>query len=118
MSRSLVLAFPASEAQAAASRFAELRSHSVAGGESRTESPGNTERFSAGLDVSIGPLAPTETQLAIFWIAVTGMSKVKTEPLPGWLVTVISPPCASTMERLIASPIPVPGAPPPCCRPR
>ena len=33
---------------------------------------------------------------------------VKTEPCPGWLVTLIVPPCASTMARLIGKPMPVP----------
>ena len=38
----------------------------------------------------------------------TGSVKVNTEPLPGWLVTEILPPWASTMARHMASPMPVP----------
>ena len=37
-----------------------------------------------------------------------GRVKEKTDPLPGWLVTEIVPPCDSTMAFEIGSPIPVP----------
>src|SRR5450432_137991 len=36
-----------------------------------------------------------------------GMVKEKTEPLPGWLVTEMVPPWASTMALEMASPMPV-----------
>ena len=38
----------------------------------------------------------------------TGSSTVKTLPSPGWLSTEISPPCAATIWRAMASPTPVP----------
>ncbi len=37
-----------------------------------------------------------------------GRVKVKTEPWPSWLVTAMVPPCAVTMARAMARPMPVP----------
>ena len=47
-------------------------------------------------------------------VVAAGTVNVKTDPCPGWLVTVISPPCASVIDRLIAKPIPVPVVPSLC----
>src|ERR1017187_6142225 len=41
-------------------------------------------------------------------ISANGSVKEKTEPWPRWLVTLIAPPCASTMAFAIGNPIPVP----------
>lgn len=40
--------------------------------------------------------------------ALTGSVKLKAEPTPGWLRTVIAPPISSTSWREIARPSPVP----------
>ncbi len=40
--------------------------------------------------------------------AAIGKVKEKTEPCPNWVVTLIVPPCASTMALAIGNPIPVP----------